>query len=129
VQPDVGALAANLFKRDELSRPPLLYPYWHQARNASERLSCGPVATRAVPRERSSCRRPRAGRLDRAVNVPAAAAEEEHHGRWLAMPYLVSTLSLPSSLTASFLIVFSASLIDVDGFCAILPVASLIARP
>jgi hypothetical protein len=22
----------------EVSRPPLLYPYWHQARNASDRL-------------------------------------------------------------------------------------------
>ena len=24
---------------DELSRPPLLYPYWHQAKTASDRLS------------------------------------------------------------------------------------------
>src|SRR5207245_6431749 len=46
-----------------------------------------------------------------------------------ASSYFVSTLSLPSWLTMSFLIVFSASLIDVDGFWTIFPVASLIALP
>jgi aryl-alcohol dehydrogenase-like predicted oxidoreductase len=29
---------------EELTRPPLLYPYWHQARNASERLSAADLS-------------------------------------------------------------------------------------
>jgi aryl-alcohol dehydrogenase-like predicted oxidoreductase len=41
---NLGAVDLRLSDRalarlDKLSRPPLLYPYWHQARNASERLS------------------------------------------------------------------------------------------
>jgi aryl-alcohol dehydrogenase-like predicted oxidoreductase len=40
---DLGAVAVRLTAAerawlDELSRPTLLYPYWHQARNAAERL-------------------------------------------------------------------------------------------
>jgi hypothetical protein len=29
---------------DEISAPPLLYPYWHQAKTASERLSVAALA-------------------------------------------------------------------------------------
>jgi diketogulonate reductase-like aldo/keto reductase len=29
---------------DEISAPPLLYPYWHQAKTASERLSDADLA-------------------------------------------------------------------------------------
>jgi hypothetical protein len=28
-----------LSRLEEISRPPLLYPYWHQANSASDRLS------------------------------------------------------------------------------------------
>jgi hypothetical protein len=29
---------------EELSRPPLIYPYWHQAKTASDRLSPADLA-------------------------------------------------------------------------------------
>ena len=43
---------------DEVSRPPLLYPYWHQAKTAADRLECaGPVAAGGASRRLSARRR------------------------------------------------------------------------
>jgi aryl-alcohol dehydrogenase-like predicted oxidoreductase len=36
---DLTLTAEELDRLEQVSRPPLLYPYWHQAANASERLS------------------------------------------------------------------------------------------
>jgi diketogulonate reductase-like aldo/keto reductase len=36
---DLVLSSAEFERLDEVSRPPLQYPYWHQANTASERLS------------------------------------------------------------------------------------------
>ncbi|MEP7055682.1 MAG: aldo/keto reductase, partial [Actinomycetota bacterium] len=42
-------LTADQFTRiDEVSRPPLQYPYWHQANSASDRLSAADLSLLGV---------------------------------------------------------------------------------
>jgi len=36
---DLTLDAAEIARLEEVSRPPLLYPYWHQAATAADRLS------------------------------------------------------------------------------------------
>ena len=46
---DLELSAEERARLDEVSAPPLLYPYWHQAKTASDRLSAGrPDAARAA---------------------------------------------------------------------------------
>ena len=44
---DLSLTADELARLEEVSRPPLLYPYWHQAKTAADRL--GPASPPSAP--------------------------------------------------------------------------------